>query len=172
MKNLEMISVEELKTFLSYDPSTGLVKWALNLNSRARVGREFGMKRRSKRTFYRFGKIHGVPYHTHHVAWAIYYGEWPDGFIDHVNHDGTDNRIENLRVVSVSENNKNMRLRKTNKSGHVGVSWFSRDKKWRVQVSVRGRNTHVGYFDNLEDAVASSKAAHESHGYHANHGAS
>lgn len=170
MKNSEILSVDLLRSLLKYDSETGVVTWAVDFHGRAKAGREFGELRKSKRTSYRFGKIYGRRYHSHHVAWAIHYGSWPDGVIDHINHDGLDNRIKNLRVVSVHENNRNVRLRKTNTSGHVGVSWYPSRSKWRAQISISGRSTTIGYFLNLYDAVSARKAASALHGYHQNHG--
>lgn len=69
---------------------------------------------------------------AHRVVWAMFYGQWPEHCIDHINGDRSDNRIENLRSVTVAENQRNMGRSKANKSGVSGVSWCSRAKKWRA----------------------------------------
>src|SRR3546814_1788886 len=56
------------------------------------------------------GHVKGIPLLAHRVAWAIHYGEWPNGQIDHINGDPSDNRIANLRDVSALENARNAKL--------------------------------------------------------------
>ena len=73
---------------------------------------------------YKHGSIFGYKYTAHRVIWAMHYGEWPDQ-VDHINHDKADNRIENLRTVTHSENARNRKLNKNNTSGHAGVTWRS-----------------------------------------------
>jgi hypothetical protein len=107
---------------------------------------------------------------AHRVAWALHYGEWPSDQIDHVNGDKTDNRLENLRIVTAQGNAKNRSLRSDNTSGHVGVYWVRETKKWSAQIKVDGRQKTIGSFESLEDAVKARKAAEDLNGYHANHG--
>ncbi len=64
--------------------------------------------------------------------------------IDHINRDGLDNRRENLRVVSRSQNLRNRRAFKNNKSGYKGVSFNKQTGKWRMQI-------HRD-FDSMEEA--------------------
>lgn len=112
--------------------------------------------------------VNGKPVMAHRVAWAIKYGKWPAGDIDHINGDRTDNRIENLRVVTTQDNNKNLALRKSNSTGIHGVTMFR--KKWRAQIGHNGRQIHLGCFDTVEKAALARKAAEHELGYHKNHG--
>lgn len=107
---------------------------------------------------------------AHRVAWALHYGEWPDGQIDHINGDKADNRLDNLRVVTAQGNAKNRPLRSDNTSGHVGVYWVTETKQWMAQIKVDGRQVTIGRYKTFEDAVVARKKAEEVHGYHANHG--
>ena len=95
----------------------------------------------------------------------------PDGNIDHIDHDRQNNKIANLRIVTKQENSKNQSLRRTNTSGVNGVSWFARDGTWQVQITINGKNTGLGRFAKLEDAIAARANADRLHGFHANHGA-
>lgn len=90
----------------------------------------------------------------------------PDGLdTDHVDGDGLNNTRGNLRIVTSSQNQCNQRRRDCNTSGHKGVSWYKRNQQWRVQIAVNNRKTHIGYFPNIDDAVAAyEKASMEFHG--------
>lgn len=91
--------------------------------------------------------------------------------IDHANSDCTDNRIENLRQCDDAENNFNSSLRKDNKSGVKGIYWKAKEQKWCALISTRGKRKHVGYFKELNDAIAALTAVRsELHKEFANHG--
>lgn len=89
----------------------------------------------------------------------------PDGMVvDHINHNTLDNRRANLRVVTIAENTQNRRgARRSNSSGLRGVSWHARTNKWRARAVANGRDTHLGYFSNIEDAVAAVVAFRREH---------
>lgn len=83
----------------------------------------------------------------------------PGEVIDHINHDKADNRKINLRICTLSENNKNLPLSKENTSGHPGVSWMESRKKWRAYISVNNKFKHLGLFGKIEDAIKARKEA-------------
>jgi hypothetical protein len=66
--------------------------------------------------------------------------------VDHVNGDTLDNRRENLRVCTKTENQCNQRPRHTRASIYKGVGWYKRDKKWRARISVNKTNIEIGKF--------------------------
>ena len=72
--------------------------------------------------------------------------------VDHINHNGLDNRRCNLRICTNSQNLCNCNLPKNNKSGHKGVYWDSTRSKWNTQITLNGKCVHLGRFDNIEDA--------------------
>jgi len=77
---------------------------------------------------------------------------------DHKNHDTLDNRRENLRVCSRSENNLNRGPQPHNTSGFKGVSWSKEKNKWRAY----SKGIHLGYFiDKNDAAMAYDKKAKE-----------
>jgi hypothetical protein len=53
----------------------------------------------------------------------------------------------------------NVGKHRDNTSGHKGVSWYKRDKKWRAKININNKAIHIGYFDNLEDAATAYQAA-------------
>ncbi len=79
--------------------------------------------------------------------------------VDHINGCGLDNRKENLRVSTRQENGSNRKKHTNNFSGYPGVSWNSRDKKWQVHIYINKKQTHLGYYENLKDAIATRQQA-------------
>lgn len=116
--------------------------------------------------------IKHVLYPNHRIIWAMHYGVWPTKFLDHINGDPTDNRIENLREVTNQENCKNARIGKNNTSGRVGVSYYGHNgwSKWHAYIRGNGKLISLGYFEDFDAAVAAREAAEIEHGYHPNHG--
>lgn len=118
---------------------------------------------------YKFGAIFGKTYRAHRVIWALTFGDWPNGQIDHINGNRSDNRIENLRVVSNAENQRNSKIRSTNTSGAAGVSWNKQRAKWQARITVDCKRMHLGYFDSLDEAKTARIKAELRYGFHANH---
>lgn len=83
-------------------------------------------------------------------------GEHCGEVIDHINRNKLDNRRENLRSTTYSMNNFNQKSR-GNVSGTVGV--YRIKNKWRSTITVNGKNIHIGYFDNINEAVQARKQA-------------
>jgi hypothetical protein len=116
------------------------------------------------------GRIDARGYLAHRVVWALVHGAWPQKQIDHIDHDRTNNRVENLRIVGHQENHRNTTLRKNNASGFMGVSWYKAGEKWTAYIMIDRVKKHLGCFDALEDAVAARRAAEARFGFHENHG--
>lgn len=78
----------------------------------------------------------------------------PDGFeVDHKNGNRLDNRRQNLRQCSVSQNQQNRRSTPMNTSGFRGVHWAKHEHKWKAAIRVDGRKVHLGYHLAPEDAA-------------------
>lgn len=73
--------------------------------------------------------------------------------IDHINHNKTDNRKANLRICTQSNNLKNQSKRRDNKSDIIGVSWNTKDKRWRAKITKNKQYYFLGNFINKEDAI-------------------
>lgn len=177
-------SIAEVKSILSYDAETGLLVWRsrqsgmtlfgepilpgrpIGIFNRRWAGKQAGTL--DAHGYLRVG-IGRRYFRAHQLAWVLHYGKWPDGSIDHINGSKADNRVTNLRIVSQTANARNASRRRDNRSGTTGVSWNGR--KWCVQIPQTGkRGRHLGYFSNLEDAVAARKTAETESGFHPNHG--
>ena len=76
-----------------------------------------------------------------------------DKFIDHINGNKLDNRKQNLRFATNSQNQANAKIRSTNKSGFRGVSFHNWSGKWIVGIKVMGKSINLGYFSNPKEAA-------------------
>ena len=112
----------------------------------------------------------GVKAYAHRIVWFMHNGEIPSGFdIDHINHNRLDNRIENLRLASRSENLKNKGV-VLSSSGEMGVYWSKAAGKWEASLQVDGRKVYLGLFDTVELAKSARTEANRAYGFHENHG--
>lgn len=110
-------------------------------------------------------------FYVHRVVWEIHHGNIPNGFeIDHINQNKLDNRIENLRLVSHIDNNKNKGLNKNNTSGFVGVCWDKRSSKWFSYITVNSKQISLGLFKEKDKAISARKEANLFYGFSENHG--
>lgn len=176
------ISINDLCRLVGYDPSTGVLTWKERSpfdfhcgdRSRARVCNGWNSKYAWTPINSRMADgrviVHinlGKRLRTQgaRVAWAIHYGKWPQGIVDHIDGDCTNDRIENLRDVSVSENNRNQRISARNTSGKVGVTFYLRTSQWRAWISVNGRVKSLGYFQSRDEAVKARVDAENSEGF-------
>lgn len=113
--------------------------------------------------------VRGVRFSAHRAIWLLHFGKMPTGQIDHINGNRTDNRIENLRDVTASQNRMNMVLRSDNKSGVVGV--HRRGSGWVATICARGNRQLLGQFRKFDEAVAARKLAERQLGFSDRHGA-
>jgi len=158
--------LDEILKYFSYCEQSGKIFWKLRPVTCVRIGDEAGfVEPQGYRVIgfkYKYRK-------AHRIAWAIHYGAWPDGEIDHIDGDRANNRIENLRCVQRSENMKNKKRRSDNPSGHTGVSWHSGSKKWRVRIASKNGKRHVGLFNSKSEAIEAARVVHAQNGYSVRH---
>lgn len=158
MKRAELTQ-EILKEYLNYNPSTGI----FNAKHSARfgslpAGRKLG---RLHNTGYTSMSINGVIFLAHRLAFLYVYGAMPKKplQIDHINRIPTDNAIDNLRIVTPSENARNSGMRRNNTSGHKGVCFDKHAKKWEANIGIKGGLKVLGYHETKEQAIAARKKA-------------
>lgn len=154
-----MIDVQKLKALFKYDAGTGEIYWlALGKGK---------IKKKPAGTVTSTGYVgilvDGKRYFAHRIAWALANELWPEHQIDHINGIKTDNRIENLRVATNSQNGKNYGSNKSNTSGIKGVSWCSQTQKWRAMIKVDGKSICKGRYDDKQDASMARHAAEVEH---------
>lgn len=160
------LTLEELKRNLDYDHITGLFTWkipkrGLHVDDIAGSINDQG---------YIILSINLHRYRGHRVAWFYMTGEWPTGEIDHIDGNRSNNSWSNLRDVPRLQNKRNQGRIITNTSGYNGVMWYKAGEKWHAQITIEGKAMHLGYFENLEDAIKARKKAEELYGFHETHG--
>jgi hypothetical protein len=146
-----------------YDEETGYLFWR-HSGPRRRMDHPVGSVTKAG-----YRVIKGRP--AHHIVWLMHYGKLPRECLDHINGARDDNRIENLREVSHSQNSWNQGAHHDNPTGLKGVTWSKSRGKWRARICVRYKRHFLGWFDTKEAAHAAyCDAAARLHGEFANFG--
>ena len=84
-----------------------------------------------------------------------------DLFVDHINHDKTDNRKINLRICDRCGNAKNSKMREDNTSGEKGVYYWKERDKWVAEINSDKIKYHIGVFDDFDSAKIARNNAEE-----------
>lgn len=134
----------ELKDYVRYEPESGFFYWVKTSSPIREAGNRAG----SFDGRYRGIQIKGKRYQEHRLAWFFYYGEWPVAYIDHINGDKQDNRIENLRLVDAF---KNMQNQMKHINGKYWGVHFVRNK-WHASIKYGKESIHIGVFDHELEA--------------------
>ena len=90
-------------------------------------------------------------YFLHRIIFMMHHGFLPE-FLDHIDGDPSNNRIENLRPATHSQNNLNRGKHKRNTSGYKGVTWVSTAGKYSTRIAIDGKRFFLGYFDDPKEA--------------------
>lgn len=149
------LTAERLRELLNHDPKTGVFTRQARACATAPAGCIAGTV---KRNGYIYIGADGGSYLAHRLAWLYSTGAWPAGVIDHINGSRGDNRIANLRDVTVAENSQNLRAgHKDSASKFLGVS--RKRGRWRANIYSGGRHISLGGYEPQEDASAAYLAA-------------
>lgn len=142
-------SIQRLKEVLHYDAASGVFTWRITVSSRAVKDDEAGWL---CGPYVRI-QVDGEQYQAHVLAWFYVTGEWPKEFIDHKNLIKTDNRFDNLREATNSQNQANTVPKKKNKHGVKGVAYNKRLGMWNVTLRVDGKQILNTTRKNYDEAV-------------------
>ena len=92
-------------------------------------------------------------------------GDIPEGMVvDHKIHpkgngNKYDNRKSNLEIKTPSQNNMNADVYITSSTGVRGVTYDSKVNKWQARIGINYKRIHLGWFDNIEDAIKAREKA-------------
>lgn len=150
-----------LANIFNYDKATGNLHWKVPAgNGRIKAGTKAGYPTKCGGVKVMYKK---KGYFVHHVVWLIHTGLLPKKFIDHINGNRSDNRIENLRECNQSENMQNLRKASVSESGLRGVHKY-RNNKWASAIIVKSKKTWLGVFNTQEEAfLAYTQAKRQLH---------
>lgn len=155
-----MITQQRVKELFEYDPQNGLFYWkkregnnpfnaqwankiAGNINNRG----------------YLCMIVDGRKEYGHRLAWLYVYGTMPKEYMDHIDGNTSNNRIDNLREATAVENARNRRGKSRSASGIKGVNFFKPKQRWRAAIRINGKPTHLGYFKTSEEAKEAYRVA-------------
>lgn len=180
MAKRELPSPEMLRQLLRYEPETGKLFWKERgiewfkdgSKSAAHNCAVWNSRYADQEAMiaissngYRVGAIMDHKYLAHRIIMAMQFGEWPTQEVDHINRDKLDNRLQNLRLASRSENARNTRAHNDSASGLKGVMWHPSRSKWRAKIMVHGKAVCLGLFATRHQAFdAYCRASAELHG--------
>jgi len=143
-----------------FDYKDGELYWKRTFGQRAKAGSQAGYIRSDG---YKVIAYEKRIYKAHRIIWEMH--NWPipsNKEIDHKDQNKSNNRIDNLRCCSHAQNAQNPKLSVKNTSGHRGVMWYKPLQKWAAYIRRDGKRKHLGYFDDINDAIAARlKAEHE-----------
>ena len=106
--------------------------------------------------------VGGKSYRVHRLVFLYHHGYMPIQ-VDHIDGNRMNNRIENLREATSSQNNQNRKS--TSSSGVKGVVWHKQSKKWVASICVNRKSVHLGSFISIEEAaLVANKARQSAHG--------
>jgi hypothetical protein len=152
-----MVSQDRLKQLLDYDPESGVFKWRERRSRLAHAGSVAGSVSKASRHNgggYRWIGVDGREYLAHRLAWIYMTGVDSACEVDHKNCDRDDNRFDNLREATDSQNMANRGKPANNTSGYKGVSWNKNARKWVASIMRDGRYKYLGLYLTPEAAHA------------------
>ena len=144
----------ELQGLFEYDPLSGVLTWK-EKRSNMTKGSVAGCLHKSG---YMVVTINSKTYKLHRIIWIYMFNVIPDEFyIDHINGNKVDNRLQNLRLATNHQNQQNRPAPKNSSSGYRGVNWHKQMNKWMARICHNKQRKIIGYFDTPEDAYAAYK---------------
>lgn len=132
------LTVARLRELLNYDADTGIFTWRIS-QGKAKAGAVAGVVQR-----YRTITIDSSPYKAHRLAWYYSHGVWPKHQIDHLNGLKDDNRLANLRDISMCGNLQN-RYGISRQDSHLPMGVTKNGNKFSA-------NIRIGSYDTVEEA--------------------
>jgi hypothetical protein len=161
-----MLSQGRLREVLNYCPETGVFTWIKAKYGIVKVGdiaghtKDVGMS-----AGYTCIVIDGKVYFAHRLAWLFVHGYFPEYPIDHINRNRSDNRLDNLREISITCNLRNRSTFKNSKSGITGVIYNELRNKWEPSIRINKNLKYLGRHLDFIEAVCVRLAAEQCLGW-------
>ena len=151
-----ILTKERVHELLLYCPETGRFTRRIGVRGYA-AGAEVGSVHIHGGC--RYVALDGRKYKEHRLIWLYVYGHFPEHEIDHINGDGTDNRLDNLRLATHAENSQNRRLHRDSLVPYLGVTHDRKRGQFQARIMVAGRQIHLGRFSTAEGAHEAYRSA-------------
>jgi hypothetical protein len=150
-----MISKQQLHELFEY--KDGVLYWKVSRSNRIKIGQKAGSASQDKRERINITRKLLL---THRIIFAMHHDYWPQ-YVDHIDNDKSNNKIENLRETTVHQNQWNRRLDCRNKSGIKGVSFDKNRNKWVAEIRNNNKKIFLGRFNSIADAEKTVKIARQ-----------
>lgn len=150
-----MISKQHLNELFNY--KDGVLYWKVARSNRLKIGQKAGATATDKRERI---CINGKLLLTHRIIFAMHHDNWPK-YVDHIDGNHANNKIENLRATTVAQNQWNSKLKHTNTSGIKGVSYDSQRNKWVAEIIANKKKMFLGRFNTIAEAEKTVKIARQ-----------
>lgn len=157
------LTAEYVRARLTYDPETGIATW-LPVPENGHPARRWNAKLSGKQVGspdadgYRRIKLLGSSFLLHRVIWLHVTGDWPEHEIDHRDLNKANNRWDNLRVATQSQNRSNRPAQRNNRLGVKGITQ-TRNGKYAALIKDGPGMRHLGTFKTVGDASAAYQVA-------------
>lgn len=153
-----MLTQELVRELFDYVPETGDLIWKVYKGSRAEKGDISGCFCKG----YLVTRVNSKTVYNHQIIFLLHHGYLPK-YIDHIDRNPLNNRIENLREANNSQNHANRPKPSNNNSGHKGVSWDVKNNMWYAKIMVQYKSQWLGRFLDIVDAAVAYNMAAEQH---------
>ena len=160
------LTQEDALRIWDYDAESGSLTWKIKPCAGIRKGVRAGFIHSGKRSgdYIRVG-YRGNVWYAHRLIWLMTSGSWPDYQIDHINGNGLDNRLDNLRAVNASGNLRNRGVMKNNTSGVTGVAKCRASGKWIASIRINKKLETIISTSSFNEAYLYRKMAERMNGF-------
>lgn len=139
-----MLDIDYILKNFDYDSKSGDLLRVLTGGARSKSGTNCNGYLRSG--------VDGDLVYNHRISWAHYYREQPPEFIDHIDGNRRNNKIDNLRACTLSENQMNRKLNSNSTTGYTGVSFMKNKRKFKATIYKNSKPIYLGIYETAEEA--------------------
>lgn len=148
LEKYKKLTKDFLNEHYSFCDKSGLLfhKKKVSVYSNVKIGSLAG----GEMNGYRVLRIKGGQYRQHILIWFLHYGKWPMSYLDHINGNRSDNRISNLREVTMRQNIQNQKIHRNGKL--LGAHFNKKAQRWTSKIVINKKYVGLGNFENEADA--------------------